>query len=102
MELATTDPLARAIADRLIWAVASAVRVIVLSLDVPSVVLGGGVTRPGEHLTSPVRTLLQTWEASSPFLASLAPSDRMRLLDTKAPVAAVGAALAGNLPGNQT
>lgn len=98
MDLATTDPLARTIADRLIWAVASAVRAIVLSLDVPTVVLGGGVTRLGDQLVSPVRALLETWEESSPFLASLGPGARVRLLDHKAPVAAVGAALAGALP----
>lgn len=100
MRLAATDPLARRIADRLIWAVASAVRTIVLTLDVPTVVLGGGVTRLGDELAAPVRELLRTWEESSAFLASLQPSARLQLLDSATPVAAVGAALAGALPGS--
>lgn len=97
--LALRDPLAAAILGRLHLALASAVRLLVLTMDVEAVVVGGGVTGLGEALFAPVRQRLQQWESASPFLASLAPATRVRELECGTPVAAIGAALAGALPG---
>lgn len=96
--LAKHDADAAAILSRAQHAIASAVRVLTLTLDVDAIVLGGGVTRLGAPLIDGVLEALRGWEAASPFLASLAPSARVGLLHTTVPVGAVGAALAGSLP----
>lgn len=92
---AAGDAQARAVRDRFAWAVASAVRVLVLTCDVDRVVLGGGVARLGEPLLGAVRAVLEDESRASPFLASLRVADRLRLAPPDVPVGAVGAALVG-------
>lgn len=76
-------------------AVASAVRLLVLTVDVRHVVLGGGVSLLGEPLLAAVRDALDEQSRPSPFLASLELSRRVSLAPVDMPVAAVGAALVG-------
>jgi len=89
------DPLAVELRDRLAYGVAAAVRVIVLGGDLDSVVLGGGITALGDRLLSRVVTELEGSAAASPFLASLRLTDRISLLPTGSPAAALGAAIIG-------
>ena len=87
--------------DRLIENVASGVRTLVLTVDVEFVVIGGGVSSLGEPLIGGVRDVLDSWAAASPFLASLELSTRVELVPSGFPVAAVGAALAGQVEGTE-
>ena len=75
--------------------VASAVRILVLSVDVELVVIGGGLSSLGDRLLAPVVEVLQGWGVSSPFLSSLRLQDRVRMLAPQLKAAAVGAALVG-------
>lgn len=85
--------------DRLIENVASGVRMLVLTVDVELVVIGGGVSSLGDPLIGGVRAVLESWAAESPFLASLELSERVELVPGGYPVAAVGAALIGQTEG---
>lgn len=89
------DPLAIELRRGLAYGVASAIRVIVLSADVDVVVLGGGVTALGDRMLRPVLAELDTSAAASPFLRSLRLSDRVDLLPSGSPAAALGAAILG-------
>jgi predicted NBD/HSP70 family sugar kinase len=93
------DPDARAIAARLAQGIAAAVRVLVLTVDVDTVVIGGGLRHLGDRLLSDVHEVLDGWARTSPFLASLALSRRVRLVPEGTPVAALGAALVGGCDG---
>lgn len=75
--------------------VAAAIRVIVLSTDVETVVLGGGVTALGDRMLSLVEDDLAAAAAASPFLSSLRLAERVELLPAGSPAAALGAALVG-------
>ena len=76
-------------------AVAAAVRMLVLTVDVRHVVLGGGVAQLGEPLLAAVRAALERESAASGFLTSLHLADRVRLAPGRVPVGAVGAAVVG-------
>ncbi|WP_062311983.1 ROK family protein [Demequina rhizosphaerae] len=89
------DARAREICDRAYYGLASCVRVLVLTLDVDEVVVGGGMTAWGEDLMAGATRILDAWAATSPFLASLQLSQRMRRLEMDVPVAAIGAAMLG-------
>lgn len=89
------DPLAGRLRDGLAYGVASAVRVLVLTLDVDDVVIGGGVAALGDRMLGPVVHELDAAAAASPFLRSLRLADRIHLLPPGSPVAALGAALIG-------
>ncbi|RDV43816.1 ROK family protein [Leifsonia sp. ku-ls] len=89
------DREARAIKARLAEGIASAVRVLVLTVDVGTVVIGGGLSHLGERLLGDVHEVLHDWERTSPFLASLDLPARVRLVPEGTPVAALGAALVG-------
>ncbi|NTV40146.1 MAG: ROK family protein [Demequinaceae bacterium] len=89
------DPRAQEIRDRLFYGLASAVRVLVLTLDVESIVVGGGLTGRGQALVDGAARVIEGWAASSSFLASLDLAGRMSLLDPDIPVAALGAAALG-------
>jgi predicted NBD/HSP70 family sugar kinase len=93
------DDLAIDVRDRLIENVASAVRVLVLTVDVDLVVIGGGISSLGAPLLDGVRAVLDGWASTSPFLASLELADRVELVPTGFPAAAVGAALVGQTVG---
>ncbi|GLI28068.1 NagC family transcriptional regulator [Agromyces rhizosphaerae] len=88
---------ARAIAarDTFLGGVASAVRILVLTSDMDTVVIGGGLSALGDRLLTGVRGILATWAASSPFLASLDLQERVQVIPLGFPAAAVGAALVG-------
>ncbi|TQL46999.1 putative NBD/HSP70 family sugar kinase [Homoserinimonas aerilata] len=80
---------------RLFDGIASAVRILVLTVDVDAVVVGGGISRLGERIVDGVGEVFDGWAASSPFIASLELRERMMLLPGDAPVAALGAAWIG-------
>jgi predicted NBD/HSP70 family sugar kinase len=92
------NALARGVKQRFVENVASAVRALVLTLDVDVVVIGGGISSLGEPLLCEVRTVLSSRAAMSPFLASLDLADRVRTVPSDFPAAAVGAALLGTAP----
>jgi len=89
------DPSSDNARNALFFGVASAIRILVLTLDVEEVVIGGGVTRLGPALVDGVSSQLGAWAADSAFLESVDLPARFRLLDTDAPVAAIGAAMMG-------
>ncbi len=92
---AAGDPAAVAARARYASAVAAAVRMLVLAVDVREVVLGGGVAALGEPLLAAVRDALTAASSGSAFLTSLRLSDRVRLAPDSVPVGAVGAAVLG-------
>jgi len=75
--------------------VAAAIRVLVLTADVDTVVLGGGITALGTRLQSEVAAQLEASARESAFLRSLQLVDRVEILPAGAPAAALGAALIG-------
>jgi predicted NBD/HSP70 family sugar kinase len=89
------DELAAGVRRQLLESVASAVRVLVLTVDVDVVVIGGGIASLGAALLDGVRSVLAQRALESPFLASLELADRVRLMPTGFPSAAVGAAFVG-------
>jgi predicted NBD/HSP70 family sugar kinase len=93
------DALALAIRERLHEGVATAVRILVLTLDVETVVIGGGLSRLGSRLLDGVDAAFGRWAASSDFIGSLELASRVRLLEGDEPVAALGAAHLGGLVG---
>lgn len=90
---AAGDPQAALVRDRFAAAVASAVRLLCLTVDVDAVVLGGGVADVGAPLRAAVAAALTAQVATSPFLASLELASRLQVVPRGHPVAAVGAAL---------
>ncbi|MEO6117359.1 MAG: ROK family protein, partial [Pseudolysinimonas sp.] len=93
---AAGDALAIEVRTRFIDNVASAVRVLVLTVDVDDVVIGGGITSLGTPLLEAIREVLTTWSTQSQFLASLELPSRVGLAPA-GPVASVGAALLAEL-----
>ena len=89
------DSRAIEIRDRFIEAIASAVRLLVLTVDVDVVVIGGGLSNLGPPLLHAVQGVLEQWQGTSPFIASLDLARRVRLLPEGFPAAVVGAALVG-------
>ncbi len=88
------DPAAVGVRDQFLRAVAAAVRVLVLTCDVGTVVIGGGVSGLGQPLLDAVVGELRRQAATSSFLAGLAIPERVRLAPAGVP-GAVGAALVG-------
>ncbi|WP_426184516.1 ROK family protein [Microbacterium sp. TWP3-1-2b2] len=74
---------------------AAAVRVLVLSVDIETVVIGGGLTSLGDRLGDSIRSALIADATDSPFLRSLHLDERIELLPPGSPAAALGAALVG-------
>jgi glucokinase len=91
------EPDARAIRDDAVGAIAWAVLLEVLALDVRHVVLGGGVSGLGARLVNPVCDVLRERERTSPLLAALAPTDRVHGAPLGVELGAIGAALAARL-----
>jgi glucokinase len=91
------DAVAIEIRRRLVDGVAAAVRILVLTVDVELVVIGGGLSRLGERLMTPVNDVFARWGELSPFVASLDLAGRVRVLPGDVPVAALGAAHLGAL-----
>ena len=90
---ATGDDRAAAVVAQVADHLAAAVQLLVLTVDVDVVVLGGGVADLGEPLRAAVADALDRRSRTSPFLASLDLAARLRLSPADRPVAAVGAAL---------
>lgn len=93
------ETLAIEVRERLVENVAAAVRLLVLTVDVDDVVIGGGLSSLGDVLLAEVRVVLGRWAAGSEFLSSLQLSDRVTLVPSGSNVAAVGAALVGAAAG---
>jgi predicted NBD/HSP70 family sugar kinase len=89
------DTQATAIRAKLAGGVAAAIRVLILTADVETVVIGGGLSHLGERLLDDVLVVLSSWSATSPFVASLELGSRVQLVPNDFPAAAVGAALVG-------
>ena len=89
------DERARGIRSRFFEGVATAARVLVLTVDVDTVVIGGGLAQLGSVLTEGIDTVFARWGASSAFVASLDLPGRVRVLAGDDPVAALGAAHLG-------
>ncbi|KAB1862136.1 ROK family protein [Microbacterium algeriense] len=89
------DPQAAGLRDDLFHGAAAAVRVLVLSADVETVVIGGGLTALGDRLESGIRAALHAGAEASPFMRSLRLDERIELLPAGSPAAAFGAALVG-------
>ncbi|MFF1574759.1 ROK family protein [Leifsonia sp. NPDC058292] len=92
---AERDESAREIKARLVAGIASAVRVLVLTVDVETVVIGGGLSHLGDRLLCDVHEVLDEWAQASPFLATLSLPERVRLVPEGSLAAAIGAALVG-------
>ncbi|MCR2810482.1 MULTISPECIES: ROK family protein [unclassified Microbacterium] len=89
------DPVAQQLRAGLACGVAAAVRVLVLTADVDLVVIGGGVSGLGGRLLADVAGELAASAEASPFMRSLRLEQRIELLPTGSPAAALGAALVG-------
>jgi predicted NBD/HSP70 family sugar kinase len=89
------DSFAQQLRRGLAQGVSAAVRVLVLTADVDSVVLGGGVTALGDRLMTDVAAELAASAEASPFMRSLHLEERVELLPAGSPAAALGAALIG-------
>ncbi|MFJ2550759.1 ROK family protein [Microbacterium sp. NPDC087591] len=89
------DEHAVALRDDLYRGAAAAVRVLVLSADVDTVIIGGGLTSLGERLENGIRRALLAGAEASPFMRSLHLDERIELLAAGSPAAAFGAALVG-------
>lgn len=87
------DPDARRVRSKIADHLAAAVQLLVLTVDVDVVVLGGGVTEVGEQLRLAVADGLSQRSRTSPFLASLDLQARVALAPMGRPIAALGAAL---------
>jgi len=90
---AAGDPDAIRIRGVFAGAVASAVRLLVLTCDVERVVIGGGVSALGAPLLETVRAALTDQASGSPFLRSMNLVSRVGLAPCGVPVAAIGASL---------
>jgi glucokinase len=95
---AAGDEQAIEIRRRMFEGVASAVRILVLTVDVDVVVIGGGISNMGDELLSAVRSIVADWEETSPFISSLGLGERIRILPPNSSTAATGAAWLGRTP----
>lgn len=89
------DAEAVALRSDLFRGAAAAVRVLVLSADVETVVIGGGLTALGDRLQAGIRDALHAGAEASAFMRSLRLDERIELLPAGSPAAALGAALVG-------
>ncbi|WP_460797743.1 ROK family protein [Microbacterium sp. GXF0217] len=87
------DPLALSLRADLARGAAAAVRILVLSVDVETVVIGGGLTALGERLHADIIAALRREADGSAFMRSLRLDKRIELLPSGSPAAALGAAL---------
>ncbi len=92
------DPIAQDVRRRLFEGVAASVRILVLTVDVETVVIGGGISGLGATLQREVAAIISGWEEKSPFIASLQLTERMRMLPPDSSAAATGAAWLGGTP----
>jgi predicted NBD/HSP70 family sugar kinase len=88
------DQVAIGVRDDLVFAICSTIRLIVLTLDVDVVALGGGVGELGQPLVHELRRWLAVEAEQSPLLATLRLGDRVRPVPAGSPVGELGAVLA--------
>jgi len=93
------DPRAITLRDQLVDGAAAAVRILVLTVDVDTVVIGGGLSNLGSRLFDRIVIALDAQARTSQFLGSLALASRVRLVPLEQPIAAIGAALAASPTG---
>lgn len=89
------DARAQAVREEFLTGVASAVRLLALTVDVDAVVIGGGLAGLGEPLLAGTRRILNRWADESAFIASTGLAARVQVIPFGFPAAAVGAALVG-------
>lgn len=89
------EPRAAELALRWFDELVGALNVLVLTLDVEVIAIGGGMSRIGEPLLDGIRRSVDRAAAQSPFLAHLDIAERVELAPDGVPVAALGAALIG-------
>ncbi len=92
-DAAAGDPAAVEALSLLVTGAAAGIRLLVMTFDPHTLVIGGGLRMLGAPLLDGIRDTLDGWADASPFLASLGMSDRIRILPDGSPAAAVGAAL---------
>ncbi|MEO8263069.1 MAG: ROK family protein [Pseudolysinimonas sp.] len=86
-------PDAIAVRDGFARGVAGAVRVLMLTVDVDRIIIGGGITALGERAEQAVRRALDASVEPSAFLRSLRLDDRISFLPAALRAPAIGAAL---------
>jgi glucokinase len=89
------DADAIVIRRRLHDGVAAAVRILVLTVDVELVVIGGGISTLSSRIMPGVDAVFADWARQSAFVASLELAARTRVVPPHSPVAALGAAHLG-------
>ena len=87
---AAGDPVATRLAERTGRYVARAIHALVMTYDVPRVVLGGGVTRAGAAFLDPVSRGLDELRAASALAREALPDDLVELLPPDADAGAWG------------
>lgn len=92
---AAGDAEAVRVRDEFVAAVASTVRILVLTCDFERIVIGGGVSELGAPLLDALVAELDRQALASPFLATTDMARRVRLAPAGVPVGAVGAAVVG-------
>lgn len=92
------DVNALEIRRRLFDGVAASIRILVLTVDVDLVVIGGGISALGPVLLREVGAIIAGWEEKSPFIQSLQLAERIQVLPPDSSAAATGAALLGGMP----
>lgn len=90
------DAAAAAEWDVVVDALAHGIRMLVLTLDVGTIAIGGGMRGLGAPLLDGIRARLASWAEASPFLAALAIPSRVHLVPAGSQPAAVGAAILGS------
>jgi glucokinase len=88
------DEKAVAVRDDLVDAIGSTIRLVVLTLDVDVVALGGGVGELGDPLMRELQRWIGDQADRSPLLATLRLAERVRLVPAGSPVGELGAVLA--------
>ncbi|QCR20821.1 ROK family protein [Agrococcus sp. SGAir0287] len=76
--------------------IAHAVRLLVLTLDVGTIAIGGGLRELGAPLLDGIRERLGEWALASPFVAAVAIPSRVHMVPAGSQPAAVGAAIVGS------
>ncbi len=94
--IAAGDPEAKLALEYLIDGAAATVRVLGLTVNPGTIVIGGGLRLLGEPLFTGMRATLAGWEEASEFIAALRLAERVQVLPEDSPAAAIGAAIAVN------
>lgn len=91
--IAAGDEVAAEQFGYLVNGAASAFRILGLTLNPDTFVIGGGLRLLGEPFFDAIRATLDSWAASSGFIAALELSERLQVLPADSPAASIGAML---------